>query len=389
VWRKLKNYAVKASAWLGEWGGRTGFGGWDDRRKEGNVGEVTFGAGVGFGMPGERPPTQIMRDALELAELLEEVGFDQTGFAEHHFSDYVGVPSPAIAGAAIAARTEKLRIGIGISVLPLHNPVTVAEEYAMLDVLSNGRLEFGAGRGYQAGEFKGHNIPLSESRDRFDEALQIIEGLWTTKGEFSYAGEYYNVDEIELFPQPVQDPIPIRVAAVSPDSFERLARQRRKILCAPSITPLEKIKASFDTYWSVLKEEGEDPDDWKIPFPVSVYIGDTREEAYEGPRVPMEWFQRRNSQLMTKGLKPTDPNYSFYTKAQANRSKFDYAHYFDRVENWVFDTTDNAIRRLQYLAEHMGPNCPLQIGSPNLATKEQSVTNIRRIAERIMPCYRG
>jgi alkanesulfonate monooxygenase SsuD/methylene tetrahydromethanopterin reductase-like flavin-dependent oxidoreductase (luciferase family) len=353
------------------------------------VGAVTFGAGVGFGMPGERSAAEIMSDALELAELLEELEFDHTRFAEHHFSDYVGVPSPAIAGAAIAARTKRLRIGIGISVLPLHNPVTVAEEYAMLDVISNGRVEFGAGRGYQAGEFKGHNIPLSESRERFEEALDVIEGMWSAKGEFSHEGAFYRVDDIELFPRPVQDPIPIRVAAVSPDSFERLARQHRKILCAPSITPLEKVKASFDTYWRVLEEEGEDPADYDIPFPVSVFLGDTKEEAYEGPRAPMEWFQRRNSQLMTKGLKPTDPNYSFYTKAQANRSKFDYSRYFGKVENWVFDTTDDAIRRIRELAEYMGPNCPLEIGSPNLATRDQSMVNMQRIAERIMPVFRS
>jgi alkanesulfonate monooxygenase SsuD/methylene tetrahydromethanopterin reductase-like flavin-dependent oxidoreductase (luciferase family) len=345
---------------------------------------MKFATGAGLGMPGDRTAAETMRDAIELAVRAEELGYDYVTLAEHHFSDYVGVASPAVVGAAIAARTENIRIVLAISVLALHNPVTVAEEYALLDVISDGRLDFGVGRGYQPGEFKGHNIPLSESRGRFEESLEIIEGLWSTP-DFSYEGKFYNVDHLTLYPRPVQERVPLRVAAVSPDSFERVARMHKDLMCAPSITPLEKIKASLDIYRNTLIEEGEDPADYSIFFPDQVYIGETEEECYNMPKAPMEWFQRRNSQLMTAGLLPTDPGYSFYKKAQANRSRFDYDKYYKRG-TFVFCSADEAIRRIKERETYLGIT-DMSAGCM-LATKEQALNNMQRIAEQVMPAFR-
>ena len=111
-------------------------------------------------------------------EYAEELGFDAVWLAEHHSSAYGSIPSPQVALAAIAERTKKIKIGSLISVLPLGNPIRIAEDYAMVDILSNGRLQFGVGRGYQPGEFEMLGVDMKDTRGRFKEELEIIKGLW-------------------------------------------------------------------------------------------------------------------------------------------------------------------------------------------------------------------
>jgi alkanesulfonate monooxygenase SsuD/methylene tetrahydromethanopterin reductase-like flavin-dependent oxidoreductase (luciferase family) len=344
---------------------------------------MRFSTNAGYGTPDSRPPEQVHRDAIALAVHAEQLGYDSISLSEHHFTDYVGVPNPAVVAAAMAARTERIRLSINIAVLPLHSPVTVAEDYALLDVISGGRVDFGCGRGYQPGEFKGHSVPLAESRDRLTEAMDIIQGLWSTD-DFSYDGQHYQVDHLTLFPKPVQEPMPFRVAGVSPESFEAIAARKLSLLCAPSITPLPKIKESLDLYRAALERHGADPADFTITLPQWVYIADSAEEAYEAPRASMEWFQRRNSELMTTGILPTDPGYSFYSKAQANRANFDYKRYFDEGV-FLFCTADEAVERLQERIDYLGVDeilCAF-----HASTIEETMENMERFATRVMPAF--
>lgn len=346
---------------------------------------IRFSTNAGYGTPDSRPPAQVHRDAIELAVRAEELGYDSVSLSEHHFSDYVGVPNPAVVAAAIAARTERIRISINISVLPLHNPVTVAEDYALLDVISDGRVDFGCGRGYQPGEFKGHGVDLGDSRERLFEAIDIVRGLWS-QDDFSYEGKHFSVDHLTLFPKPVQSPMPFRVAGVSPESFEAIAALKLPLLCAPSITPLPKVKESLDRYRDALRAEGEDPTDYSITLPQWVYIGKTDEESFEAPRHSMEWFQRRNSELMTAGIRPTDPGYSFYSKAQANRAAFDYQHYFDQ-DVFLFCTAETAVERLRERIEYLGVSevlCAFHASSI-----EETLENMERFATDVMPAFAG
>lgn len=346
---------------------------------------IRFSTNAGYGTPDSRPPEQVHRDAIELAVRAEELGYHSVSLSEHHFSDYVGVPNPAVVAAAIAARTERIRISINISVLPLHNPVTVAEDYALVDVISGGRLDFGCGRGYQPGEFKGHGVTLAESRTRLHEAIEIVQGLWA-QDDFSYHGEHFQVDHLTLYPKPTQNPVPFRVAGVSPESFEAVAAMKLPLLCAPSITPLDKVKASLDVYRDALRSHGEDPADYSITLPQWVYIGLTDEESFTAPRASMEWFQRRNSELMTAGILPDDPGYSFYSKAQANRANFDYERYFDQ-DVFLFCTPDKAIDRLRDRIEYLGVSevlCAFHASSI-----DETLENMERFATTVMPAFTG
>src|SRR6476620_4177077 len=140
-------------------------------------------------------------EMLEQIQYGEELGFESVWLAEHHFSAYGSMPSPQVAAAAISQITKKMDIGIAVSILNFDNPVRIAEDYAMVDVLSKGRLKFGAGRGYQPSEAKGLGISLERTRERFWEYVEIIQGLWSND-KFSYQGEFYSFDELMLTPKP-------------------------------------------------------------------------------------------------------------------------------------------------------------------------------------------
>ncbi|GAA2665894.1 MULTISPECIES: LLM class flavin-dependent oxidoreductase [Nonomuraea] len=212
---------------------------------------------------------------LELIELAEELGFDGVRLAEHHFRDYGVVPNLFTLLAHAAARTERIRLGTGIVVLPLHNPVHVAEEAALVDVLSGGRLDLGIGRGYQSFEFEGFGIDLAEARDRFNEALEVILGLWT-QDSFQHEGKFYRTGEVSLTPRPLQAPHPpIHVAAVSPETVTMYGERGLPILADPA-APFRKVVKAAETWRSVSGLAQAD-----LVVARSVYVAPTVERARE------------------------------------------------------------------------------------------------------------
>ena len=137
----------------------------------------------------------------------DEMGYGSVWLAEHHFSEYGVMPSISVMAAALAVQTKRIRIGTGVVVIPLHNPIRVAEEFAMVDLMSDGRLEFGVGRGYQPSEFAGFDIDMETSRERFDEYLDVVLKLWPGK-EVTFKGKYIQLDNIRVRPKSLQDPHP-------------------------------------------------------------------------------------------------------------------------------------------------------------------------------------
>jgi alkanesulfonate monooxygenase SsuD/methylene tetrahydromethanopterin reductase-like flavin-dependent oxidoreductase (luciferase family) len=171
----------------------------------------------------------------------EELGFSSVFLVEHHFTGFGQVSASLNLLSYLAARTEKIRLGTAVVVLPWHNPVLVAEEAATLDLLSNGRLDFGVGKGYRPYEFSGFCIPQEEATERFDEAIDIIRKAWTTKDRFSYRGKLWHYDNIVVEPAPIQQPHPpFWMGAGSAESIRRAAREGYNLLL-DQIAPTDLI----------------------------------------------------------------------------------------------------------------------------------------------------
>ncbi|SDI68669.1 LLM class flavin-dependent oxidoreductase [Paenibacillus naphthalenovorans] len=176
---------------------------------------------------------QMIRDLAEQCVYAEELGFDSVWVPEHHFSVLGVLPSPSLFLANIAARTKKITLAPATVLLPASHPIRMAEEYALLDLLSNGRAIFSAGRGYDKREYDVFGADFNQSREIFFEGLDIIKKAWTEKA-FSYQGKFYSFPEVELTPRPVQDPHPpIYVAAFSRPSLEKAAEMGENVIFAP------------------------------------------------------------------------------------------------------------------------------------------------------------
>ncbi len=248
---------------------------------------------------------QFFAENVELIEYADQVGLDEVWLAEHHFTEYGVMPSTQVLGAFAAARTQRIRIGSAVAVLPFHNPVRLAEEFAFLDVLSDGRLDFGVGRGYQPGEFEGYGIPFDESRSRFDESLAIIRQAWT-QDTVNFEGKHYRFEGIRPRPRPLQTPHPpLFGASFNPMTIKYQAMQRLNLLFTPLSTSGEVIA----DYRRILREQGDDPEDYRIGGLVFVYVNEDRERALAEFEAPCMWYFRTFCGLIPASKYPSEETY--------------------------------------------------------------------------------
>ncbi len=196
---------------------------------------------------------QVYSEIIDMMVFAESLGFDGAYIFEHHFTDDDYVSSPLVAATAIAARTRRMRVGPDISILPLYNPVKVAEDGAVLDLISNGRLDFGVGLGYRPEEYAGHGVDINRKGARANEALQIIKRLW--QGDtVSFHGKHFHIDGTRLSPRPVQKPNPpIWVGGFSKSAARRAARYGDGYIGPTN-------KAMYEMYLAELRAAGKNPD---------------------------------------------------------------------------------------------------------------------------------
>jgi alkanesulfonate monooxygenase SsuD/methylene tetrahydromethanopterin reductase-like flavin-dependent oxidoreductase (luciferase family) len=181
----------------------------------------------------------------------ERLGFSSVFLVEHHFTGFGQVSASLNLLSYLAARTERIRLGTAVVVLPWHNPVLVAEQAATLDLLSNGRLDFGVGKGYRAYEFSGFCVAQDEATERFDEAMEVIRLAWGSDGKrFSYKGKWCSYDNVVVEPSPIQQPHPpFWLGAGSAESIRRAAREGYNLLLdqiAPTDLIIERVRIFRD-----------------------------------------------------------------------------------------------------------------------------------------------
>ena len=211
---------------------------------------------------GARSVAQLYGEIVAQAELADRIGYDTFWVAEHHFHEYGVVPNPAVMLATLAQRTKRLRLGTAISILTFHNPLTVAENYAMVDVLSGGRLVYGVGSGYLPHEFAGYAIDPAEKRDRFDENLAIVRRLLAGE-RVSAKGRFSNVDAVALNVRPLQREVPIYVAVLRREAAFHIGRQGNNLMCVPyaSVDHFNEIGDLIGDYRRGRAEAGFAPSD--------------------------------------------------------------------------------------------------------------------------------
>lgn len=236
-----------------------------------------------------KDPNQMVLDLAEQCIYAEDLGFNSVWVPEHHFSALGVLPSPSILLTHVAAKTKKIKLAPATVLLPASHPIKIAEEYALLDLLSNGRAIFSAGRGYDKREWDVFQIDFNKSREIFFEGLDIVQKAWAL-GKFSHQGEFYSFPEIELTPKPVQEHLPIYVAAFSRPSIEKAAEMGENVIFAPFAANMVfgTMENAINTFNSISESKGFS--NKKASCSYFINVTDRKEETEKTKQRMLKYF---------------------------------------------------------------------------------------------------
>ena len=366
----------------------------------GNTTSMKFGAFFLSQAPEDRlTPAQALSEELGQMELAEELGFDSVWLAEHRQTSYCVVSDALTYASYVAARTSRIRIGLAVSVLPLRNPLEFAERATLIDILSNGRLNVGVGRGYSRTEFDTYDQPLEDRRARFEEALDVITRAWTERN-FDHEGQFWTFRNVNIYPRPVQQPHPPLYVASSgsPDTVFSVARRGLPILQGDDLLSPRKAGERFGIYREQAGAAGRSESEANAAIANSwvaqkVFLAPTTAAAREFATPYLEWRQRKMMDLQPPGAAPTLTT-KLRAKVPGLKSVLSASHQKpeneitadDMLQFGIFGTPDDCIERLREFERAGAQNilCSFTYGGmPGDKVRE----TMRLFAAEVMPAF--
>lgn len=320
------------------------------------------------------PHQKLYADMLVEISAAEELGFESAWLTEHHFLDDGYCPSLLLTAAAIGARTKKVRIGTGVLLLPLHDPIRVAEDAAVADLISGGRLILGLGLGYRKEEFEGFGVSLRQRKGRMEEGIEVLQKSWADE-PFSFQGRYFRYNNINVTPKPVQKPIPIWIGAFTEPAIRRAARIGAP-LYVPAIGLIPIIKQLFDLHSSLLEGYGRNPDDFEKPLVREIYVSNEKrdkvwEKIKEHGTYTAKGYAAWGSMVDRNGNLLSDPN--------------DPILYDLAKEQGIFGTPEECVEKiLEYQKALPIDNLICRFNFPGI-THEEAMRSMKLFAEKVMP----
>ena len=341
---------------------------------------LSFQAPARFGVT----PQQVYAESIEQAVLAEELGFDSVWTTEHHFLEDGYLPSPLIASAAIAGRTQRIRIGQGVLLLPLYtHPVRLAEDAAVVDVISGGRLLLGLGMGYRDYEYAGLGLPMRRRKLLLEEGLEILRRCWTEDG-FSFEGRHWQLRDVRVRPRPVQQPHPpIWFGATSIPAMRRSAALGASFICGP-VAPFRQMRHQLNLYQDFLREAGHAPE-VELGVMREVYVTEDPDQAWRDVRDHFLYVYRdtygpdqvQYIEYLPDGTRRpvTDPSDPFFESEGFRRDRF------------IFGDPEYAAREIRrYLEETPTTLLIIRPQLPGLP-HEKVARSMQLFAEKVMPQF--
>ena len=306
--------------------------------------------------------TDVYSATVEQAVLADELGFDHIWFSEHHFLEDGYLPAFQPLAGAIAARTTQIRISNDIALLPLYHPVRLAEEFAVLDHISNGRMEFGIGMGYVPKEFEAFGVPLKNRVSMTDEAIEILRLAWKDE-PFSFKGKRYELSNINVYPKPVQ-PLgpPLWIAAMKEPGALRAARFETNLL------PQGRREDVLDPWRNELKTQGKDPNDYRVGIIRSVYVTDDKER---------DWPVIREAERFRMGV--------YNTFMAETPDEYGWGSGDGIPQNVIIGTPREVISQLKAFIDAYGITDIATSGLPPGVDPEFMANNLERLAREVIP----
>jgi alkanesulfonate monooxygenase SsuD/methylene tetrahydromethanopterin reductase-like flavin-dependent oxidoreductase (luciferase family) len=328
----------------------------------------------------------------------EELGLDGVVFNEHHYSSYGTMPSPNLIAAALSQRTKRIKIGVLGNILPLRDhPVRVAEEYAMVDCLSNGRLIAGFVRGIPA-EYVWYGVNPEESRGRFQEAYDLIMTAWTNS-VWSFEGEFYKLKDCAIWPRPVQQPHPpIWIAARSAESIEWCVK--RHLPCAQVYQTTGQIEDTFNYYRAKAKEEGwqAKPDDFILCR--HIYIDESNKKAQEIAEPAMRYFfsvynrgfndainQTAADQQKLLAKLTSERSFNYFREGNRSRIDFSTLGWDELIKSgyMIAGDPDSVARQIQDQMKQIGANHFMGMFHIGNLAHQKVISSLDLFKKEIMP----
>jgi natural product biosynthesis luciferase-like monooxygenase protein len=328
---------------------------------------------------------EVYRNTLAECRLADELGFDVVWLAEHHFSPYGICPSLTALAGALARETRRARIGTAVVIAPFEHPVRIAEEWAEIDILCDGRLEFGLGRGYQPTEFRGLDVSMDNTREKFDESLEIIRRAWT-QDVVTFEGQYYRVPGVSVTPKPIQKPHPpLWTAAVSPATYAQAARKGLKILTSPAFTPFDILRANYDAYHAEWRATHGTDAGAEICMNKIIHVADSSRQAREDLREPVMWFFRTQAGLISDPTGVPPEQYKFYRRVRENLLSLSEEKALDQAA--IFGDAEEVADKLRMHQEALGLTHVMGAFSRGGVAHDKVLRSMRLFAEKVIPRF--
>jgi alkanesulfonate monooxygenase SsuD/methylene tetrahydromethanopterin reductase-like flavin-dependent oxidoreductase (luciferase family) len=342
---------------------------------------MDFGMFTDFHIRQNMTQAEAFEESFHQVEAAERLGMDAVWLAEHHFSpDRSVLASPLVIASAIAARTSRIRVGLAVQVLPLTNPLRIAEEAATVDHISKGRFNFGIGRSGLTKYYEGYNVPYAESRGRFLEALDVILKAWI-KEQFSHEGAYFSFHDVTVVPKPLQQPYPpIRVALASPDTFSLIGTMGHSVFVSAN-TPTPQLRERLDLYRKARQEAGRTgPADIALRIPA--YVAETAERA----RVEPEASTRHAIQYGAQELSGFAASQETAERLQ-RRASVPYDELLK--QRVVYGTPEAVVDRLQEYQEELGiSSVVLEMNYGGQIPYDRIINSMRLLTEKVVPKFK-
>ena len=346
--------------------------------------------GIHFQLPCAdwQSPLQRYQETLDQIQLGDELGFDYSWLAEMHFNPQMCItPSPLLLSAAAAQRTKRIHLGVAVNLVPLHHPIRLAEDLAELDLLSNGRVEFGAGRGQQPDHYQGLDVPIEESRERMIEGLEMVIKAWTHE-RLTFEGKYFSAKDLLVVPKPLQKPHPrVRVASNSPDSFELVGKLGYDIHATPIVLPTPNLREGVETYRQTLLANGHPVNGEELSLQIPVFVAKSAEEARAATEERVTYCINTTRELFnTPETRETAKTNSVVAILLEHFKKMTYDRWCNDFS--VYGEPADCIEKLEALEQDFKPwevNCWFNPGG--LIESSRVMESMKLFAKEVMPHF--
>jgi alkanesulfonate monooxygenase SsuD/methylene tetrahydromethanopterin reductase-like flavin-dependent oxidoreductase (luciferase family) len=327
-----------------------------------------------------RASGEVIEEGLEQASVAEELGFDTVWLAEHHFSNYGSIPSPLHVAVKVADRTTRIKIGTAVLVVPFYNALRLAEDIALVDVLTGGRLVVGVGRGYQKYEFDRLGRSLEESRSLFDENMEVVLRALTQR-TFSFSGQHYDIPETSLQVRPLQQPHPeLWVAAASRDSIDWTVAHGCGLIISAGIRPLAAAGELRAIYDAALRAAGRPVDEARFGLQRYVYVTDSDADARDA--VEQALYTNRIADRYRAASERIDGGIADASPLPGEPSPDDL------VERLIFGDPETCIEKLQRDVDAFRPSHLSFFAGFGALGQARVLRSMRRLAEEVLPYIR-